>query len=441
MRHVLTATVRIPPRLAALATCALAACAGKPSAPAPASPRVPPPAEAVSAAAAPEIAANAGATLVFRVLPEGGRAPAAFLEVEAMRPQLRQFFGIDVTDGRALGRLGADAARPIVLSWAIVEPSALRALLASARPPARDAPFVIRFLLVVPIVDVAGAAAKLAELPLDPTCARADGDPGRWAALQARLTTPDDRRAAEDRSAAYVCRGDVTASVVRFDARRRELRWAAAFGDGSLLAAAAARPPVDPELAARLDRAGFFAARAGVFTTPTDEARASTALGLVKTRTGVGGIPEDDLREQVWRQGVWELGAPSRLVESNPRLFTDMLATDRETSWTLSAEGRTFFSSLGLTAGADAAQLRRLMAQRLKPTGLFADRKSLVRTVQEAGSGAFLLIKHFLWPHAAAFAAANPDAMPAASNRTDEGGPVELDAGAGVLRVRASGAK
>jgi hypothetical protein len=227
--------------------------------------------------------------------------------------------------------------------------------------------------------------------------------------------------------------------VVRVDAQRRELIWTSAFGNGSLLAAAAARPALDGALATRLQRDGLFAARAGVYTTPADEARAYTALGLVKTLTAVGGIPEDDMRAQLWQQGVKELGGHERMVDSRPRLFADMLATDRDSSWTLTPEGRTFFASLKLPPGADAGRLKQQIGKKLKPTGIFADQDLLVRTIQEAGAGAFMLIKHFLWPQMTAFVAAHPDVMPSDAALADQGGRVELDAGAGVLRVRAGG--
>src|SRR5262249_8274214 len=140
---------------------------------------------------------------------------------------------------------------------------------------------------------------------------------------------------------------DVTAAVVRVDAQRRELTWTSAFGHGSLVAAAAAQLALDAPLANRLQRAGLLAAQSGIYTTPADEARAYSAIGLVKTLSGVGGIDEDDMRAQLWRQGVKELGGHDRLVDSPPRLFTDMLATERESTWTLTADGRKFFASLG----------------------------------------------------------------------------------------------
>src|SRR5262249_38989206 len=122
------------------------------------------------------------------------------------------------------------------------------------------------------------------------------------------------------------------------------------------------------------------------------------------------------------------------------RLFADMLATDRELSWTLTAAGKKFFASLGLKPNTDSAGLKQLIAKRLKPTGLFADQQALVRTVQEAGGGAYMLMKHFTWPQVTAFAAAQPE-LAAALSQGEQNGRVELDAGAGVLRVRPSGAK
>ena len=54
---------------------------------------------------------------------------------------------------------------------------------------------------------------------------------------------------------------------------------------------------------------------------------------------------------------------------------------------------------------------------------------------------AFMLIKHFLWPHATAFAVAHPDDAPSVASWGDAGERVELDTNAGVLRLRASGPK
>jgi hypothetical protein len=160
----------------------------------------------------------------------------------------------------------------------------------------------------------------------------------------------------------------------------------------------------------------------------------------VKTLAAAGGIPEADMRAQIWRQGVKELGGHDRLIESPPRLFVDMLATDRDLSWTLTADGKKFFASLGLKPNTDSAGMKQLIVKRLKPTGLFADQQTLVRTVQETGNGAFLLMRHFAWPQLTAFAATQPE-VAAAISQADQGGRVELDVAASVLRVRASGAK
>jgi hypothetical protein len=207
--------------------------------------------------------------------------------------------------------------------------------------------------------------------------------------------------------------------------------------------AAAARPPtIDVALAVRLQRRGFFAARAGMYATPSDEARAYVALGLVKTRHAITSAPGDDLRGELWRRYLREVGGHDRLVESEPRLFSDVLVTDRQVSWTLTADGRTFFSSLGIAADTPAADLGLAVEKRLKPVGLFADREGLVQTIQEAGGGAFILIKHFLWPHVLAFAATHPEDLPTSIPVwADDDARVTLDREGRVLSVRAGGGR
>jgi len=422
-------------RVFALAA-SLSACAAATPASAP---RSPPPVAAAPADVPPAISANAGATFVFHATAAGAPSGTAALpEIEALRPALKELLHVDIGAGGDLARLGADPARPILLSWAIVDPGQLLALRKASPPPPRDAPLIVRAVLVIPLADAAGLQGRLAALPPDERCARPRDDEARWAALRARLATPEDRRAGEDRSAAYVCHGDRIASIMRLDLPRRQLTWTLAFGDGSLLAAASRPPAIDVALAVRLQRRGFFAARAGMYTTPADEARAYVALGMVKTRHAIDSAPREDLRGELWREYLWEVGGHDRLVDSEPRLFSELLLTDGQVSWTLTPEGRTFFASLGLAAGMPATDLGLAVEKRLKPVGPFADRKKLVATVQEAGSGAFMLIKHFLWPHVLAFAASNPDDLPTSIPVwADEGARVELDRDGRVLSVRA----
>jgi hypothetical protein len=139
---------------------------------------------------------------------------------------------------------------------------------------------------------------------------------------------------------------------------------------------------------------------------------------------------------------LWEATAVSRLIDSEPRLFSDVRTADHVTSWTLTDAGKSFFASLALSRTSDAEQLKKAILTGLKPTGLFADPKKLVEAVHEGGGGAFLLIHHFLWPHALAFTASQPEAIPSvAVDRTGAGGAIEIDELAGVLRVSAGTSK
>jgi hypothetical protein len=385
---------------------------------------------------APTVAAHAGTVFTFRASPNGEEAP---VELRRMHVEMRQLFGIDIAAPHALARVGADPSRPVVVSWAIVDPAELQGLLSSPKAPARNTPFKIRSQIVLPVVDVARAGSALDELSMDPSCARATGEPARWSAALARLEETADRRAAGSGGIGYFCRGEFNASVARFDAARRELLWVAAVGSGALLAEAAAPITPDRALAERLQREGFFTAGVGAYATPSGEARLYTATGLIKIEAGISGIDPGEMRDRIWRQGVKEITATSRLVDGEPHLFTELRIADRVSSWTLTDAGRRFFASLQLAGTSDAEQLRRAIIGTLKPTGLFADPNALVQSIHEAGSGAFMLIHHFLWPYALVFAASiPPDAIPSvAADWTGAGGMVEIDAQAGVVRAYA----
>jgi hypothetical protein len=359
-------------------------------------------------------------------------------EIQRMHVEFQKRLGVDVTDARSLAALGADPDRPIVVSWAIVDPARFGALLASSKPPARETPFVIRAQIVVPIVDPARAAQELAKLPADDACARPTGDPGRWTRWLGSLKKPADRRAAEDRSTAYACNSeDDYALLARIDGARREVRWVSAVGTGALLADAAAPVAADEPLAARLQRDGFFGAGVGVYATPAAEARGYAAADMLKCQHGIAGIPEADMRDFMWKKAVEEMGGGTRMVESAPRLFIDAMVTDRGASWTLTADGKAFFASLGLGSSSDPARLKRAIQARLKPTGVFASRAALAETIGVTGNGAYLLALHFLWPHGIAFVAANPGLVALPAGDLDAGSVIEIDTQAGTLRVRA----
>jgi len=382
----------------------------------------------------PPVAKHAGAVLVFRPTLDVNEAPP---EIQRMQLEMKELFGLDVTGAEALARLGADPDRSVIVSWAIADPAALYAVITSPKSPTRDIPFMIASHIVVPVVDLAHAAEELAKVALRPACGRRSDEPTRWAAAIARLQDPADRLAADRSSFAYFCRGDSQAWVAELDGARRTITWVAATGWGPVLAHAAAPVERDGHLMARLHQDGFFAARAGIYTTPAAEARLYTATAFVKIEAAVRGFGIDDpLRGRLWRRGLWEATAPSRLVDSEPHLFEDVRIADRVSWWTLTDAGKTFFASLELGRTSDAERWKKAIANRLKPTGVFADRTKLVDTVHEAGGGAFLLIHHFLWPHVLAFAASQPEAVPSvAADWAGAGTKIEVDTRAGVVRA------
>lgn len=380
------------------------------------------------------VAAHAASYSAFRLLPATkSPMPPAFATM------LRQLLGADFGDARALANLTVDHERSIVVSLTIVDPARLEALIASPEVPTPATGFGIRNLVVVPVTDPARALAALDQVMPDRACARPGGDAKRWAAWLAELADPGDRRAAQASDAAYLCVSDISKGVVTVDRARREIRWVTASGNGSLLTAASEKLDLDRALADRLRRDGFFSLRAAMFTTPIDDARAQTALELSKMIAGLSGVTADQ-RPGLWKQGARELGAARRLIESPPVLLAGMLGADGTFTWTLTDEGRKFFGSLRVRPGTSVKSFKALIAAKLKPAGAFRDPEVLDRTVQEGGSMTPWLIRHALWPHAIAFAAAHPGASPLATFFDDENATVEVDAAAGRVRLRSIGA-
>ncbi|HWJ56737.1 MAG TPA: hypothetical protein VNR90_10955, partial [Vicinamibacterales bacterium] len=305
----------------------------------PAAPATVAPPAAASGAGDDVLAADAGMYASFRFLNAGGPS-----EIPGFGPSAWEMLGANLLNADSAAVLGVDPQRPVVLSSAIVDPTRLRELLASPRAPSADTPLMIRLQVVVPVLDPARAQSALDVLMRESVCARPRRDAARWAALLARLPDRDDRRTAEASDAAYVCKTDLASIVVRMNETRRELRWTAASGEGSGLTAAAAPVPGAPELTVRLRREGFFAAaRGAIFTMPLEGARAAAALGLMKTRAGVGGV-EASLRDQMWRRGAHEVSAALRLIESPPALFWGFLGTDEAMSWILTEKGKALFA-------------------------------------------------------------------------------------------------
>ena len=379
------------------------------------------------------LAADAGNYTAFFISDTG--APPG---TSTFREEAWEMFGANLLDGDSAGVIGVDRQRPVVLSYPIVDGARLRELLADPHAPAKNAPFAICMLLVVPVVDPTRAAAALDVLMRDSVCARPRGNAARWAGLLARLQDPDDRRAAETSDAAYLCMTDRGGIVVRVNAARRELRWTNASGFGSLLAAAAA--PVKParELGDRLQREGFFAARVSLYKMPAEDARAATALGLIKTMAGIIGL-DPSQRDRIWQKGAGEVSAALRLIDSPPVLFSGLLGVEGVVSWTLTEEGRKFFSSLPVGRVTSAKTLKEAIAKALKPGGVFTDAPRFCDEVHRAGSSAEMAIRHTLWPHIVAFSAAHPGLRPIpATDFDNDDGQVEIDVQAGRVRLRPS---
>jgi hypothetical protein len=413
------------------------ACAAKPS-PVATAPSAAPPAPSGGPAIADGglIAANAGLYAAFRAPSSRTPDDQTPVEVDGLRwPSMSSVLGIDFVDAATNDMLGVDTERPIVLSNAIVDPARLGALLSSPEAPPNDAPFVVESIVVVPVVDPARAQAVLGQVMSAHDCARPRVDRQAWSAWLATLKSAADRRAAEATDAVYLCVTGISAIAVRVDANRRELSWVGAGGTGNVLAVALETRASDPVLSARLQAEGFFSARRALFLTRTGDVRTLTATGLIKHRAGVAGI-EPGYRGQIWRRGVQELGELQRLADSPPVLLEGMLVRDGIFTWTLTADGRTFFSSLGIGAGTTVGNFKTRIAAKLTPAGAFGDPQLLDRTQHEAGPMAPFLVLHSLWPHAIAFAAAHPGVGPAFETFLgDDTARIELDVERSRLRM------
>ena len=102
----------------------------------------------------------------------------------AMGRQLHQIFHADLLEPRNLASIGIDPQRPVVHSSTIVEPAYLREQLASLQMPPS---FVIRSLLVVPVLDPIRAEAALDEVLSKTACARRRSAPARRTAWITQL--------------------------------------------------------------------------------------------------------------------------------------------------------------------------------------------------------------------------------------------------------------
>lgn len=400
---------------------------------APATPQIPRP---ISTAAAGDVALAAGAGNYMSFLsPEGGPIGPP---LSGFGSQLRKLFGVGPLDAKLLARVGIDRRRPIVVSLGIVDPARLRELMTSPRAPSANTPFIIRTMVVVPVLDPARAEAALGDARDEPSCVRPRGDPARlrlWTASV--LQDPADLRTAEASDAAYLCAQDDAGVVVRANMARRELRWVLAKGGAGALRAAAAPVPLARELSDQLQADGFFSARTAMFNAPAENARLATATYLIKIMAGIGGVDASQ-RDRLWQKGVHEVGAIQRLIDSPPALFSGLLAKDGVLSWMLTKEGRAFFAALP-GRPTNAKTLKSAIAKKLKPGGVFSDGQQLADAIHEAGSSGELVVRQMLWPHLIAIEAAHPGGP--ATDFDDDGAEVEIDAEAGRVRLHVGGAR
>jgi hypothetical protein len=234
------------------------ACASAP----PAQPR--PAAPAAEPGGSP-LAEGAASYFVFRVSALQEAVRVAPIALAPPATQLREMTGFDVVNADNAVILGYDPQRSIIMSWMIVDGTALSRLLATDVPP-RPSTHSVQCEVIVPVLDVARAEAGLAQLRLPPDCKR----------------NPD--------GTIYVCASVGRAVVARAHAATREIRLVIAIGDGDLLSTASTPLPRVTALDDRLRRRGFFMPRShAMFTTPVGQARGLTATALIPSLAGLAG--------------------------------------------------------------------------------------------------------------------------------------------------------
>jgi hypothetical protein len=354
--------------------------------------------------------------------------------LQIARTQLRQLVGVDAFELARAAGLERDRTRPAVVSWGFTDPVEIDRIL--TLPDLQTIPpFAMRSRLVLPVADVARTISAVGRMAEGSACGSPITGAPRWDAWRAGLHDPADARAIADPDLLLACLSGPMALVARIDRARRRLVVTSAGGDGGL-AAATAPVQEDRALAERLARQGFFSGAVSHFVAPADEARLYLSTQLIKLLAGLAGV-EAEMRRALWRQGVSEILAGQRMVESPPVLFTDLMIVDQQRSWGLTEAGAAFFASLSLPPDCDLACLGRQMAGKVPPAGVFRSPETLEREIHNTGFGAYLLAQHFLWPHALAFAAAHPEASSLldAEAGTDPAQVVALDAAGRRLRL------
>jgi SAM-dependent methyltransferase len=236
-------------------------------------------------------------------------------------------------------------------------------------------------------------------------------------------------------NAAYVCLDSSEAVVARLEPAAREVRWSFAIGTGGRLAAAAAPFDAAPAETERLVREGLFAGRGGFRATPDAEARYRAAMLLFKLAVGFQGVDAES-RKQLWPRAVIEMGSLARLVESSPRLFSEVMFNGDTTTWTLTPKGVETFGSLKVRWPAAQDKVFAALGRVVRPGGVFASGAMLDENIHQAEQAADDLLTHYLWPHLAGFAVAHPRDRAPPPALPFPGEHLELDRTAQRLRLR-----
>src|SRR6185295_4313811 len=128
------------------------------------------------------LAANSAAHVALRVPTASDAKPTLSPDLAPAYGSFVRAFDVDPTDPKVMADLGAEGQRPILLSLGIVDPADFKKLLAAPEATVQRVPFSVRFSLVIPIADLAKAAAALDRAASGPECGHPGGDAARWTA-------------------------------------------------------------------------------------------------------------------------------------------------------------------------------------------------------------------------------------------------------------------
>ena len=339
------------------------------------------------------LAANAAAYMLFGGdldMSRWNRSASAEV-ARGLQKALPELIGLDPFDATTRATLGADDARPIVVSWAVADAGQIQQLLDHPEPPEPGTPVGVRTEMTMPVVDARAAGKALGGIRLSPECRR----PG------------DVYGTAVD----YACQFELAAVTARVDADHRELRWSVAMGFNWTPRHTLHPLPRSPALTRQLARDGFFTAGLGYFARPGDAALGYATLTWLRTFAMIDGV-EPELRRQLWTKGAKEFKDFTTAVQSPPRLFDSYQRQDDRHIWTLTAKGKALFGSGEMSKAKTPEQLNAAVAAQLQPGGSFASESDLNWTVRVLGSNGPLLVHDFLWPHVLAYAAKHGGTSP-----------------------------